>query len=449
MNITLVQPRHVYAPTFEEELLGHIYMPNSLLSFASRLISLGHNITLYDENIEKFNLNNTNIVGVNMIGSPYINSIREIFIKAKIENNNIIPLIGGQGINGFSKNQLKILFGKDILYSDIELNKLLGKLPSPENTSLIPAYNLISDNYFKLYLSTEFSLYLSQGCKYHCSFCAASKAMKESYRDINIVMSDLEYLTKKAISFELDKLTIYLSNLDLFQNPRELLTFVNHLTQLKKKYKRFSFIIRGLATSKSFLDCHKNFPKLIRDFKNNGLEKVGFGIDGATPQVWKAIKKPQNNSQDNINAIIISNQIYGIIPETLMVFGHNNFDTEESLKLAINFVEETHIKYKAIPRPHVAKDIIPGNDGWRNPENKITIDYLIDNPLAFQMLDFTTLPNRITHKDENFANRVTESFLTICNLQNAKTEYTLPEDPMFSKEKLEYNKKFNLRKYDV
>ena len=433
----------------EEEKLGHIYMPNSLLSFASRLLSVGHSVIIYDENINVTDFDNAEVVGVNMIGAPYVNSIKEIFEKAKQYDENIIPLIGGQGINGFTNEQLKNLFGDDIIHSEVKINSLLGELPLAENTSLVSAYKLISDENLRLYLSTEFSLYLSQGCKYHCSFCAASKSMKESYRDVEVVISDVEYLTKKAISFKLNELIIYLSNLDLFQNPKELLIFINQLSTLKKQYPYFSFSLRGLATSYSFLDCHKKYPELIQKFKDIGLARVGFGIDGATPKVWKAIKKPQNNSQDNIDAIIISNQEYGIIPETLMVFGHNNFDTNESLKLAIEFVEETHKKYKAIPRPHVAKDIIPGNDGWADPKNKKIIDYLISNPKAFQMLDFTTLPSRITHSDKNFADRVTESFLTICNLKNAKTEYTLPEDPEFSDKELEYNKKFNLRKYDV
>ncbi len=54
-----------------------------------------------------------------------------------------------------------------------------------------------------------------------------------------------------------------------------------------------------------------------------------------------------------------------------MVFGHNYKEDKAALDKAYNFFSiEMYNKYGALPRPHVAKDIVPGNDGWFDTSNK-------------------------------------------------------------------------------
>jgi hypothetical protein len=77
-----------------------------------------------------------------------------------------------------------------------------------------------------------------------------------------------------------------------------------------------------------------------------------------------------------ISAIKIIKEQYGITPEILMVFGYNEFDNEESLKLALEFTCQMNAKYGALPRPHVAKDFIPGSDNWHKPEYTERVKYL-------------------------------------------------------------------------
>lgn len=455
VKITLVQPRHIYAPNNND--IGHIYMPTSLLSVAARLIGIGVSVNFFDENISiaKFS---SDPLGINVIGAPYIGAAIEILNRYNINESEGIKIVGGQGVRGLSEKEFSSLFGTSTIFGNnseyLKKSLMLDYIPHEENISLIPAYKILSDKFLKHYLSTEFCFYLSQGCKFQCTFCAAErsnskrKSVSESYRNVGIAYNDLLFLCEKAQLFGLCEINIYLSNLDLFQTPKLLLQFAEAVLAIKKKIPSVNIRIRGLATVYSFLMCDNKQSHVIRIMVDAGLERIGFGIDGATPLVWKAVKKPQSDDKC-IEAIMTASQKYGLIPESLMVFGHNEADNEQSLNAAIQFVDETRNKFNSIPRPHVAKNIIPGNDGWIDPTHKTVVDYLIKNPSAFQMLDFTTLPSWLTHPNNVFRKQVTEAFLAICNFENSLTKYTLAEDLKSSREDFIYAKTFNLGRYDV
>ena len=132
-----------------------------------------------------------------------------------------------------------------------------------------------------------------------------------------------------------------------------------------------------------------------------------------------------------------------------MVFGHNSADDAGSLELATNILRDLKLEYGAIPRPHVAKSVVPGNDGWRDPSNAGMVDYLITHPDAFQMLDFTALPSWLTHPDPQFRRFVSNAFMDACDIETSKTLYVYPEDPESSPEDREAAHRFNLRRYDV
>lgn len=455
MEITLVQPRHIYAPNNDHEL-GHIYMPTSLLSVASRLLMSGVEVRFFDENIRESNAGKSDIIGINLIGAPYVNSAKEIIERYKKKDLERNFIVGGQGVRGFADEQFHALFGHGTYIGNKreQLEHVLGldSIQNVESITLIPALNLLSDDDIKLYLSTEFCFYLSQGCRFQCSFCAAehtlsnSKRITESYRSMDKAYAELMFICDKAIKFSINELNIYLSNLDLFQSPFMLEQFSDVLVDVKKRYNGMKFNFRGLSTVHSFLQCHKKNSSLVRKLVFCGLDRIGFGIDGASPSVWKSVKKPQNHDQC-IRSILIASREYNVTPESLMVFGHNNADTKESLDDAIRFVEETMLEFNCIPRPHVAKSLIPGNEGWLSAKN--IVKYLLSNPSQFQMLDFTTIPSWLTHPNEAFRELVTSAFLTICSYKESLTMYTIPEDIELPEKEFLKAKEFNLRKYDI
>jgi hypothetical protein len=111
-KILLVQPRHNYAPRFNENKLGHIYMPTSLLTIAAILDKTGIETIIIDENISQTDFNH-NIVGINLLGAPYIPLAIEIEKKLqKKYGNNFRLLLGGQVVSGLSKTDFNSLFSK-------------------------------------------------------------------------------------------------------------------------------------------------------------------------------------------------------------------------------------------------------------------------------------------------------------------------------------------------
>ncbi len=440
--------------------MGHVYMPTSLISIASVLNQLNLEVDIVDENLN-LDYDLQNIVGINLLGAPYIPVVKDF--ESRLEKkfgNDYTLFIGGQIVNGFTNIEFNKLFGVNT-YNGNDYNILFNyfkkgiPLKTENNLSFVPIYKKINDTDLRLYLENEFSIYLSQGCKYACTFCSAVRTkrvsgvkifQKEVYRNINLVIQDLKYLIEKADIFGIKHLKIYLSNLDLFQTPnklRELITEIENLT----KPEGFRLDFRGLATVASFLSLYKNDIELLKRFKHAGLTRVGYGIDGATAEVYRKINKPQN-SQMCLDAIRLTHEL-GITPETLMVFGHNNKENEESLRKAYEFSKDMYYKYGSCPRPHISKDIVPGNDGWADPKNSDIIKAFYSDIQLFQNLDFTALPSEFTHPNEGFRKMVSKYFVEICNLPGSLTQYVKPYNQNESDAKKKERQKFNEGRYDL
>jgi len=463
IKIQLIQPRHIYAPPQDDTKLGHIYMPTSLLCIAAILMELDVKFDFLDENIDEIS-DLGDLVGLNLLGAPYIPYV--IGMQEKLYEkygNKYRLLIGGQVVSGFSKDEFYSLFCSNTFNGNDKktLSTLLGInesiIPDKENVSLSNVYDVIGDRLMRYYLSEEIGFYLSHGCKYSCSFCAAHRTIKsegrvrqvhEVYRSLDRVVKDFDYLLDKTSIFEFDTLKVYLSNLDLFQNPIALDLFAVEIIRLRKKYKSIDIRLRGLSNTRSFLYTHHKNPNIIIRMKEAGLRQIGFGIDGATPHVYKQTSKPQS-VQECLDAVRICREHYDITPEILMVFGHNNIEDEVALKKAVAFCTEMCSKYKAVPRPHIAKEIVPGNDGWRDPKNLAIRNEFLNNPMLFQNLDFTAEPSPITHADKRYRDLVTKHYREVCNLSGSLTSYVKAELPTMNSQELNDVRLFNRGRYDI
>ncbi|MFC2135944.1 radical SAM protein [Bacteroidota bacterium] len=449
MKIDLIQPRHNYAPARSKEEFGHIYLPTSLLTVGSRLLDAGVDVEIHDENLRPRQIS-SEYVGFNLLGAPYIPEV----IRAQKEIGEKTYLVGGQVVSGLSKDQLRRLFGDSTHNGndDFELSRILGinqaELQTPEQTSLVPAYEKLDDEVMKEYLSREFSLYVSQGCRFACDFCGADKKRTESYRDIDVIKADLDYLVKRAKTVGIDNLSMYMSNLDVFQSPQKLLEFAYAVKDVRSDHPDFEINLRGLAIVSTYLNARDKSRKSIEELVKAGFNTVGFGVDGWTPEVWKKVKKGHNTEDKCLEAIRSVKEDFGITPEILMVFGHVEADKEDSLRLAYEFTLDMVGKYGAVPRPHVAKAFIPGNDGWTSPEYREAVERLIEHPESFQSLDFTALPSTLTHPDEEIRSLATKYFLEICSIEGNTTSHTKPITPDLSPKELEEVKRFNEGRYD-
>jgi hypothetical protein len=473
-----IQPRHPLAPrppsdynVFKEfpEPLGQIFMPSSLTVAAARLEALGHEVHIIDANLVPDVIGTLKwesdrdpkpIVGINVIGAPLIPGVQELVRGIQNKMKSAVRIvIGGQTIAGLSDQQFESLFElegirppntklpsiNNVIKGDSdERQKVafrIGKeaLPPEENVSLIPVYqgmdlpsHFRQTSQLELYLKHEMSLYLSQGCKYGCTFCAAKRSTidslsgrpfqeREIYRDLNVVEKDLRYLVARAQSnwLPINMLEMYLSNLDLFQTPAKMLDFAQRVNKIKAEYPAFQFRFRGLCTVKSFMVTYQKRPEVIEECCKAGLETIGFGVDGIAPEVWKSIKKGHNKVNDCVEAIKIAMQ-FGITPEILMVFGHAA-DTPETMRQALEFMKLMVEQYGAVPRPYVAKDLLPGNSGWIDPKNKGRVETLIQHPESFLALDMCARPSSISHPDAEFRATVSKLFEEALHIRGCVT----------------------------
>lgn len=457
-HITLLQPRHTYAPSYDEERIGHIYMPTSLLSVAARMLRAGLRVKIVDENFDPW-LPTGEWVGVNLVGAPYVPATLNVIRRARNAGSPGV-LLGGQVISGFSATQFASLFGPAARNgeSSSEIEAVFGLEPGsvgePDDVSLISSYKLLTQESLRAYLSNELPFFVSRGCRHSCTFCAARRSVpgklriRESYRHADAMRQDLLFLKESARSFGIDVITLYLTNLDLFQTPERLAELAGILLDTHRANPHVQIRFRALSNVESFVRTHNTRPQLIRDLVDAGLYRLGFGIDGAEASVFQSVRKPHNGT-DILEPFRLCTLVYGITPETLMVFGHVGIDSEHSMAAARDFAYSVHEQYGALARPHVAKSVVPGNDGWRHSGNNSVTQFLINNPDAFQMLDFTATPSWLTHPEPAFRAVATKYFIETCEIPGAVTQYVLPEDPVAEPQQIETARGFNKRRYDI
>lgn len=442
-----IQPRHSYASA---EGRGHIHLSAPMITAMARLHAAGvRDILFQDENFDAVDKEiDADIVGINLVGAPYIPKAIEM-IRGRVREGSIV-LLGGQIVDSLDnsgdferlfwniKENVTVLNGN----RKENLEGVFGsqELPEQEEVSSIPIWEGINDEKMKAYLEHEISIYLSQGCKHACTYCQALKNKDEKYRDLNMASADLEWLTEKAISFGIDHLDIYFSNLDFFQTPAKLKEFAEEVIKMKEKYG-FTYNFRALSTLESFLEADSSLVQLL---KKAGLSAIGFGIDGATPEAWRMTGKMHNLSKKDEDAakkcvdavrITVEN---GITPEILMVFGHDLKNLEKSrsdLEHSLQFSKDMVEQFGAVIRPHVVKNLVPGAIEWKKRTSNATeIEMLLSHPEYFQALDYTALPSEITHPDATFRDLVEEYYRAVCALSPERsTKIVYPNTPEFQR----------------
>lgn len=462
-TVDLLQPRHVFAPP-EPEGDGHIYLPVSLLTAGARLMQAGLDFKLHDANIHPPQIDTPNI-GINLVGSPYIPPAIKWINQLRVDfGHNVRVVLGGQVINGLSESQFTRLFGERVTNGndDGKLKEAFGiwskALPAVEKTSLIPALEKISDEDMQKYLTREFCFYLSQGCKYACSFCAAKrtnkdpytgqiKAVKEEYREMEVIDSEMRYLAERAQKLGINKFTIYLSNLDTFQTSEKLSEFAKIIKVIKRDFPGFTFEMRGLSTTQAFMDAYRNSPEVIAEMVEAGLNNIGFGVDGISPEVWKSVKKGHNSVNEAIESVRITREVFHITPEILMVMGHAA-DTEQSIRDGVDFLKHMSDLFGAIPRPYVAKEIVPGNNGWTDEGNNDRIEALIKHPESFGLLDYCTMPTPLTHPSAKIRAWVEKYFPESLKIPGCTTHLIYPISHELDEATNDRHRQLNVGKFD-
>jgi radical SAM superfamily enzyme YgiQ (UPF0313 family) len=394
-DIVLIDLRYPYGKS-------KAYMNGSLCATAASLIAIGNKVVMLDFNIDDSDdpkvldqIQQADLVGISVIGSPYIPSAID-FVR-RFASKTI--LIGGQAIAKLTREQFRQLFGNTNavqITSNADLAQTLdcspGDIPDPFSSPMTPVWQSMGKDRLEYYLRREFALVLSQGCNRKCDFCGAEKKQRERFVELDIFKSDMLFLASTAKGMGLAKIEAYASSLDFFQNPEEVAKYLEALAQTRKQ-TGVDFKVRCLSCTDSFVSAYRKIDHLENLLNRAGLWCIGFGVDGTDEKVWKSQHKTHNDLHD-VNLCLDICEAVGVRSEVLMVMGFAK-DTAHSLWKNLRYSIRYVRRWKnVVIRPYLAKPFIPGNKEWRTDPR---VSQVIENPDLFYNLDFCALGSRLTH----------------------------------------------------
>jgi len=382
---------------------SQIYLPTDLLLVASRLKNVGIEAIVHDLNLHHLlslsNFEEQDAFGIGVFGTPYILGAMHLAQTLSFKSNKPV-MVGGQVIEKLPEEHFDKIFGDTAtqVRGDQDLTSLLeispSALPSPYETPITPVLRDLSSTDLRNYLSREFSLFVAQGCMFACDFCAAEKKQPERYRDLSVIEEEVRELTTRAKSFGLERLAIYLSSLDLFQSPEPLARTLDIFAR-QSRDSGVQYSLRGLARVDSFLKALEHAPELERLIAESGVNTIGFGVDGTTEKIWRSQHKGHKDLSEVDRALDKCKDV-GITPELLMVMGFPE-DTLGSVTKNYLYTVARAYTHGAVSRPYVAKQFVPGNEGWCNPLYAEGVRTMVENPEMLVNNDFATLGSPLTH----------------------------------------------------
>ena len=407
--ITLFQPKYPHGRS-------QCYLPGGLMNLGSRLLQAGVEVSFFDLNFTKLEskevssaLADSSFIGFSVLGHPYIPAVLENIRTLRTRGFGQTVLVGGEGVARLQlKDFLSWFVGRGLgnvaqiknikqdpnqgITEDADLLRELGipRLDSQFATSMTPMLQRLPEPMRRRYLTSEFSLFISNGCKFSCEFCAAAKGRKEQYRTIALLRDEVEYICAYLQSITHPRLEVYLSTLDAFQNPQELEERLEVVTAAARKHS-IAPHVRCLATSRCTVEAVRADPKLPKRLHSYGLRIVAFGADGADEATWKREKKTHNTLPEINEAVAVMQQA-GILVELLMVIGFQK-DKAMALWRSLRF-SFRKARQGAVIRPYLGKSHIPSG---RWTEGEPGVEACRRDPELLRHLDFAMVGSKVSH----------------------------------------------------
>lgn len=383
------------------------FLSGSLTAAGARFHYMGYEVVLIDFNVHDEtsqyvleSISRASYIALSVTGGPNIPSVKTFAEKMATLGTPI--LCGGQGIETISQELFDRTFcGTNAvrIENDMDLFSVLGikgPFPSVFEIEYAPVLKSLDARSMKTFLENEMTLVISQGCLYRCAFCAAKKNRKEIFRTLKPFESDLRYIAEQAKQHNVPRIKFYASSLDFFQSARAGITeiMIEEILKIMARIRKETGIdiqTRCLCTMEFLLKASQCIPNLKELLHEAGLYRVGVGLDGTAPTVWKAQKKNHNKQHQIIDCMRITSE-YGIGCEILMVVG---FAEDNVKSLASNILRAfSYSRHKnVILRAYMAKEVAPGTDKW----NKVTEQPFIEDPSRFHQIDYCAFASKITH----------------------------------------------------
>lgn len=436
MKVALIEMRYPYGK-------NRIYLNGSQYVVGARLMELDHEVDFVDLNMDKVahqhiqaQFKKADIIGISVIGSPYIPDA----IRLTNTLNRLVPttpiMLGGQVISNLLPEQFDTIFAGVSavqIVSDFELARMLEcnvnalQSVNPYQISYVPFLESLNEQRLKRYMNTEITLVISQGCAFNCTFCAAEKDQKEVHVEIDHFESLLKFFAKKAIQFGMTSLQFYASSLDFFQHPSIVAPYLELMARVQEE-TGVRFKMRALTCLTSFLSANRIIPNLKELIQGSGLNSVGFGVDGTDEEIWSS----QNKRHDNLSSVDLCIRICSslrIETQILLVMGYKKENWHTLWKTCKKSKEYVRLSPRVVIRPFIAKEFVPGNDGWYNQDLQKTVRSVVSNPDLFYNLDFAACASSLTHPRRKHRIMCNAAYLGI--ILYHKLHGRCPNSPLF------------------
>ncbi len=392
----LFQPRYPYGkPT--------VYLPVGLMNLGSRLLGRVAEILFFDLNFVRIDadeitpaLHKADVIGFSIIGPPYISEVIGDIRALRTMGFHQPILIGGEGVTRMHPQHFLRWFsglGTVIqIRNDEDIKHAFGitSLPSAFETSMVPMLERLSETSRRRYLTSEFSLFMSQGCKFGCGFCAAAKEQREMYRTHESLRDEVTYICGYLQTIRHGELRVYLSNLDAFQHPKELEGHLRVISEIADAHA-VTLHIRCLATSRCTVEAVRADFSLLGRLRGYGLRTVAFGADGADERSWKRENKSHNQLSE-LEEARVAMQKAGITVEFLMVIG---FQDDDLLALWHDIVYSIRKALQGvILRFYLGKSKTPSG---RWPQDDPEVEAFLRDSSLLTRLDYAMVGSPETH----------------------------------------------------
>lgn len=432
MHVTLLQPGHLYGGR-------QTYLPGSLLNLGSRLIAVGVSVSFFDLNhncladkeVQK-QLHLSDRIGITVLGTPYIPTVRELIVALRKSGYQQPIMVGGEGVIRLTRVQFNQIFQRLgtvwQVTDDEQLGAVVNKrwgVPSMYEVSMVPMLRQLSNSQLEQYLKREFCLFIGQGCKFNCDFCAAAKGQKEQYRSLDALAEELRFIAKFLFG-RTDRMWVYLSNLDILQTPDKFEEALYLACRIAGDHS-LRLEARGLATTRCTVQAIERDPRLLRRLRSYGLSCIGFGVDGADEETWRRVHK-NHNTLPEIERAVQATQDAGIKAELLIVMGFGGEDARV-LWRSIRYGFEHALRGTRV-RPYLAKEGAPGSAAWDHDE--VMVERFLKDPELFRCLDYAMLGSSLTHPDSKQRRLTNAAYLALlfglASLGSVSTFPLLPPD---------------------
>lgn len=370
MKVLLLQ-----SPITEKNITSFMYPPLGLIALAAYLQQGGHDVSLYDANIEGGKIEDAlNLVKIQSpqiigIGAMSVNMSKSLQLAEAIKSfsKDIITVIGGihptvepqQALQNPSidfvirgegestmTELLTALQKKKTQKKKTDFEKILGlgfkknnqiiinpprELIPDLNPLPIPAYNLLNIKKYRAPYASRAPYMImtrSRGCPFNCTFCGVKKMFGRRYRVQSPERSikEVDYLVNKLgvkeIGFKDSEFTLA---------PKNVEDFCDLL--IKKNYD-LTWNCNGRVN-------HATYP-MLNKMKQAGCVGITYGVESGDQKILDNMKK-QTTPQQVRKAVKISKDIGLKVIGNFMI--GNPGDTKETIEKTINFAKELNLDY--------------------------------------------------------------------------------------------------------